>query len=108
MLYGENSAFGTEGLEELEEGRPKSSSIKAAKEFLHRKEDDKKADDKKADDRREDDRKVDLDLDWVGCRRNHREVLIFRAVVMAAFLSTVADLSDVIGTEVGKRVVQFV
>lgn len=37
-----------------------------------------------------------------------RDVIVFRAIVMAAFLSTAADLSHVIGTEVGKRIVSFV
>ena len=37
-----------------------------------------------------------------------RDVFVFRAIAMAAFLSTSADLSCVVGTEVGKRIVNFV
>ncbi|KAL9085429.1 MAG: hypothetical protein Q9165_007579 [Trypethelium subeluteriae] len=36
------------------------------------------------------------------------DVIVFRAIVMAAFLAMVADVSQVVGTEVGKRVVYFV
>ncbi|KAK4496991.1 hypothetical protein PRZ48_011440 [Zasmidium cellare] len=36
-----------------------------------------------------------------------QDVLIFRGVVMAAFLSTVADLSSVLGSEIGSHVVQI-
>ena len=34
-------------------------------------------------------------------------ILAFRAVLMAAFLSTAADVSAVTGTALGRRVVQF-
>jgi hypothetical protein len=36
-----------------------------------------------------------------------RDLIVFRAVVTAAFLFRAADISSIVGTDVGKRIVQF-